>query len=112
VIVQAANGVSTQLVAGESLGVLPRQIRRLIEKYNNGGPEALIHQGRGKPSNHRADDELRAKVIEIISAKYRTSGPDLISYELETFDDIIVQPKTVRRWMLQEGLWVVNIPVE
>ncbi|MDR3204167.1 MAG: hypothetical protein LBV23_05440 [Deltaproteobacteria bacterium] len=47
-------------------------------KYKNGCPVALIHQGHDKPSNHRADDQLRAKVIEIISS------------ELETIDDIIV----------------------
>jgi transposase InsO family protein len=107
-IVQAANGVITQSIAGNILGVLPRQVRRLIDKYNAGGPEAFIHQGRGKPSNHRSDDELRSNVIELISTKYRTSGPDLISYELDTLDGIQVKPETVRRWMIQEGLWTVN----
>ncbi|MDR1656165.1 MAG: ISNCY family transposase [Deltaproteobacteria bacterium] len=107
-IVKVINGDITQAVAGKILGVLPRQIRRLIERYKTGGPEALLHQGRGKPSNHRIDAEMHSQVIEIISAKYSASGPDLISYELENLHDIIVKPETVRRWMLQEGLWIVN----
>jgi hypothetical protein len=56
-------------------------------KYKNGRPEEFIHQGYGNQSNHRANGQLRSKVIESFLAKYRTSGPELISDELETIDD-------------------------
>jgi transposase len=109
-VVKAANGVITQSSAADILGILPRQVRRLVRKYRLEGPEAILHQGRGKPSNHRTDDDLRVEVLEIISAKFIDSGPTLISDELMDLCDITVSSETIRRWMMQAGLWTPSSP--
>jgi hypothetical protein len=107
-IVKVANGILTQTVAGKILNIKPRQVRRLVEKYKSSGATAMLHQGRGKPSNNRSDDSLRSNVLDIILARYLDSGPTLISDELSDLEGIEVIPETIRRWMIRAGFWTVS----
>ena len=109
-----ARGSIKQADAADTLGITDRQIRRLVARYKEGGEEALVHQGRGKPSNHQPDSELRSIVMGHIRTKFLDSCPRLISEELKIMQDINidVNPETVRRWMIKDGLWRPNDPVQ
>ena len=43
------------------LGLSERQVWRLLARYKAGGGGALVHRGRGRPSNRRLGDEVQAK---------------------------------------------------
>lgn len=109
-IVKAANKVTTQAVAATILGISQRQVRRLVDAYRNDGPEAVLHQGRGKPSNNRRDEVGRKEAMGIVKDSLLGSGPTLVSDELNDLHGIELPTTTVRRWMLEEGLWTAKEP--
>ena len=91
--------------AAAQLGVTTRQVRRLVKAYKEGGPLALIHQGKGRPAANRVPDDFRAAVMDLVRKSFPDTGPQLISDELEDLHEITVNPETLRRWMMEEGLW-------
>ena len=48
--------------AARRLGVSDRHVRRLRQRFREEGDQAVIHRGRGQPSNNRMDDRIRACV--------------------------------------------------
>ena len=109
-IVQASNKVITQAVAATALGVSERQIRRLVGAYRAVSVESVLHHGRGKPSNNRRDDASRAETMDIVRNYLNGSGPNLVSDELSNLYGVELPPTTVRRWMINEGLWEAKEP--
>ena len=53
----------TQGQAGEALGLTARHIRRLMQRVRADGDAGLVHRGRGKPSNRRMPEKVKAKVL-------------------------------------------------
>lgn len=81
-----------------------RQIRRLKRKLETKGDGALVHGLRGKPSNHRHEPTLRRQVLKAYRARYRDFGPTLACEKLAE-EKLVVDAETLRRWLLDEGLW-------
>ena len=63
VIRHALEKKSTQGQAGEALGLTARHIRRLMQRVRADGDAGLVHRGRGKPSNRRMPEKVKAKVL-------------------------------------------------
>jgi Winged helix-turn helix len=97
-------GQRTQAEAARLLGLGTRQVRRLQRRLEVEGDAAVVHGLRGRPSNRRKAADLR----EVVLAKYREHfadfGPTLASEKLAELD-LVVAPETLRRWLLQAGLW-------
>jgi hypothetical protein len=55
----------TQVKAGILLGLTPRHIRRLMERVAQAGDHGLAHRGRGKPSNRRIPETVKAKGLKL-----------------------------------------------
>jgi len=55
----------TQRAAGTLLGLTDRQIRRLMRRVQAAGDQGLIHRGRGKPSNRRIAEPVKAKMLRL-----------------------------------------------
>lgn len=102
---QVKNHRIRQMRAAEMLGISDRHFRRLLKTYREEGAEGLCSKKRGKPSNRRTPEEIRQKVIGIIKKSYQGFGPSLISEKLGERDKIKVSNETVRKWMIEEGLW-------
>ncbi|MDR2200164.1 MAG: hypothetical protein LBR53_12090, partial [Deltaproteobacteria bacterium] len=102
---QTANRVITRQQAANTIGISPRQVGNLVKTYREGSAEDMVHKGRGQPSNRGLPHELRASVLEIITAKRANCGPTLICDELRDNHSIEVCPETLRRWMIGAGLW-------
>lgn len=81
-----------------------RQVRRLKGKLQTVGDHALVHGLRGKPSNHRLHPKLRTRVLAAYRRKYRDFGPTFACEKLAE-DGLSVSVETLRRWLLEEGLW-------
>ncbi|WP_347361448.1 helix-turn-helix domain-containing protein, partial [Vibrio vulnificus] len=64
-----------QCDAAKLLNLTPRQVRRQLKRIEQSGPEGLVHQSRGKPSNRCYLPEYRALVLQIIHEFYPDFSP-------------------------------------
>ncbi len=97
-------GRRTQREAARLLELTTRQIRRIQRRLEAEGDRGIIHRLRGRPSNARLDPEVRRKVVEIYQRRYQDFGPTLASEKLEAMGHP-VSAETLRRWLMEEGLW-------
>jgi transposase len=105
IVAMAADKTMTQKDAAGTLGLQERQVRNLVQRYKEGGAEALAHRGRGMPSNHRLPDEVRSNALGIIGSRLLHCGPTLVADELSELYGIHLNPETARRWMIERGIW-------
>jgi len=97
-------GQRTQAEAARLLGVTPRHVRRLLDKIRSDGDAALAHGLRGRPSNRQADAALRQRVLRAYRVDFHDFGPTLACEKLAD-RGLHVSRETLRRWLIQEGLW-------
>ncbi|WP_108652963.1 ISNCY family transposase [Dongshaea marina] len=94
-----------QTDAAELLNLCVRQVRRLMNRFREHGPEGLINRNRGRPGNHRLSDSLRITALDIIRERYADFGPTLATEKLSEIHGIEVSKETIRQWMIADGLW-------
>lgn len=82
VIQDAADGKLQPWRAAERLGLTTRQIRRLVGRLRDHGPQGLVSQRRAKPSNNRLDSMTADRVLSIIRDRYADFGPTLACEKL------------------------------
>jgi hypothetical protein len=95
----------SQKDAGNFLRLSERQVRRLVKKVKQQGPEGIIHKLRGREGNRRIDQKKRKQVIEIYRKRYNGFGPRLASEKLLEREKIRINEETLRLWLIEEGLW-------
>ena len=96
--------------AAAVLGLSYRQSKRVWRRYREGGAEALKHGNAGRESNRSKPRKLRRRVLRLMRSKYSGGegerfGPTLAAEHLGEEDGIAIDHETLRRWMLEEGLW-------
>ena len=65
------------------LGLTTRQFRRLRRRWEADGDSAVIHRGRGRPSNRRLPAALRERALEMArDPLYEDFGPTLLAEHL------------------------------
>jgi hypothetical protein len=96
----------TEISAAAILGLSTRQMRRLVVAYRDGGGGAMIHKARGRTSNNQLIVGIREYVIELVRSRYADFGPSLAAELLLTKDGVKVSRETLRKWMVDEGLWL------
>mgnify|MGYP001165943941 FL=1 len=94
----------TQVKAGILLGLTPRHIRRLIERVKQAGDHGLAHRGRGKPSNRRIPETVKAKGLKLYAQRYGDFGPTLAAEKLTECHGMAVSAETVRGWLRDAGI--------
>jgi len=104
VIRQVRDKRITQGEAGTLLGVTDRQIRRLLRRVEQEGDQGLVHRGRGKPSNRRIAEPVKAKVLRLYETRYGDFGPTLAVEKLAEGDRIPLSAETLRRWLRGRGI--------
>jgi hypothetical protein len=82
-----------------------RQARRAWKRYRAQGDAGLTHGLRGKASNRKVGDAIRAAVLRLYREKYADFGPTLAAEKLAADDGHEVGPETLRLWLKAEGLW-------
>jgi hypothetical protein len=83
------------------------QVLKLLAKYKKFGPDCIPSLRRNRPSNRNLPPSLRRKVIEAIRDHYSDFGPTLACEMLAEHHRISLGVETVRRWMIDAGLWAV-----
>ncbi len=69
-----------------------------------------MHGNAGRRSNHAKRAAFRGRVLKIVREQYGGEpgdrlGPTLAAEHLEQDHGVKVDPETLRRWMLEAGLW-------
>ncbi|MCB9658904.1 MAG: ISNCY family transposase [Polyangiales bacterium] len=105
VVVRVLERRLSQRDAARQLGVSPRTVRRLCRAYEEHGPAGLISRHRGRRSNRRTPEELRRAAATLLTAHYADFGPTLATEKLTELHGFDVSVPTVRKWMIELGLW-------
>src|ERR1019366_7646808 len=93
----------TQLEATQ-LKVTDRHLRRMLIRISECGDGGIVHQLRGRPSNHKLAASLQQKILARIRHRYADFGPRLAAKHLAK-DGLLVSRETLRKWMPQRALW-------
>ena len=91
--------------AAEQLGITVRQVKRLKRIYKREGAKALVSKKRGRASNHQLDPQAEQQALGLLHERYADFGPTLAQEKLTEAHHIDLSVETVRRLMMQEGLW-------
>lgn len=105
VMERVADGLLKLRVAAEMMKVSYRQAKRIARRYRGEGDAGLVHKGRGKASNRRKPQKFRKRAEELYAAKYFGFGPLLASEHLASEHGLDVDHETLRRWLIEGGLW-------
>ncbi len=91
--------------AAQLLGRSERQVWRLLQAFRGDGVAGLISKKRGRPSNRKTAEPLRAAVLRIVRQNYADFGPTLAADKLAAEHGFAVSSETLRKWMIADGLW-------
>ncbi|MGD1101217.1 MAG: ISNCY family transposase [Terriglobia bacterium] len=104
VLHEVKQGHLTQGAAAQQLGVTDRWVRKLLVRVKEEGDGGIAHRLRGRESNRRLPESLRAKALKLVKAKYRDFGPTLACEYLAKDDAVEVSKETLRQWLIAAGL--------
>jgi len=103
---RAREGSISQRVAGEKMGVSERWVRTLLRRMSKQGDSVVVHGLRGRPSNRKLPAETQRKALKILKQPdWHDFGPTFASQQLAKRHGIEVSDETVRKWMIEAGLW-------
>jgi transposase len=110
VLARVAAGTLSVGAAATLMAVSYRHAKRLYRRYRAEGAQGLKHRSAGRCSNAARDGAERAGILALIREKYSGTvaerfGPTLAAEHLASEDGIAVHHDTLRRWMLEAGLW-------
>ena len=96
--------------AGRLMQVSYRQAKRLWSRYREEGAAGLKHRSAGRASHRAYGDKFRRRVLRLVQEKYGGAvgerfGPTLAAEHLASEDGLRMDAETLRRWMLEAGLW-------
>ena len=98
--------------AAELLTLSYRQTKRLWQRYRLEGAIGLQHRSAGRESHRAKPREFREQVLGLLREKYSGGpeeprfGPTLAAEHLAEEDGLHIDEETLRRWMLEQGLWM------
>ncbi|MET3621707.1 hypothetical protein ABIC49_003336 [Burkholderia ambifaria] len=82
VIQDVADGKLKPWRAAERLELTTRQVRRLVARLREHGPQGLVSGRYAKPSNNRLDAVIVDRALSIIRDRYADFGPTLACEKL------------------------------
>ncbi len=104
-------GDLTLRAAGAVMGLSDRQAKRLWKRFRRKGAVGLRHRSVGRRSSRRKPAAFRRKVLALVrrefggDATHERFGPTLAAEHLHEEYGLAVHHETLRRWMLEAGLW-------
>ena len=104
VLHEVEQGQLTQRGAGKQLGITDRWVRKLLARIKAEGDGGIVHRLRGRASNRRLPEKMRARIVKLVKAKYRDFGPTLASEYLAKEDGVEVSKETLRQVLIAAGL--------
>jgi transposase len=103
---RARDKVISQRESAKKIGVSDRWVRKLLKRMKQQGDEVVVHGLRGRASNRKIEAATREQAVEILKRPdWHDFGPTFASEQLAKFHDIHVSDETLRKWMIEIGLW-------
>jgi hypothetical protein len=94
----------TQVEAARRLKITDRHVRRMLIRMGERGEGGIVHGLRGRPSNRKLAAGLEEKILARVRHRYADFGPTLAAEHLGQ-DGFLVSRETLRKRMIQAGLW-------
>jgi transposase len=102
----------TRVVAGDMtvaeaallLGLAERSIWRLRRRLLCAGVDGLVHGNRGRPSPRRLDDQLRARIVELVRDRFAGANDCHLSELLAEESGITISRQSLQRLLRAAGL--------
>jgi len=76
-----------------------------VKRYEQQGDAGLVHRLRGQGSNRKIPEVKRDIAMGRVRERYSDFGPTLAAEYLEKDSGVCLSRETLRRWMIEEGLW-------
>lgn len=103
---RARDGKMTQQQAAERMGVSQRWVRKLLGRMKREGDLVVVHGLRGRRSNRKLPDAMRRQALAILKKpEWHDFGPTFASEQLAKLYKIEVSDETLRKWMIEAGMW-------
>src|SRR5262249_45381692 len=97
------SGLVTNAQVAAALRITVRQVRRLKRRFEAGGPSALVHGNRGRPSPRRLPAAVRDAVGQLMTTVYVGFNDTHLTEKLREHHALGISRETVRRWREQLG---------
>jgi len=98
-----------QSKGARSLGVSPRQFRRLLRRFRAEGLNGIVSRKVGVPSNRQLSQKKKAQILEFFKEKdHHDFGPTLAHEYLMESGAAKISISAVRSVMIENGLWHPN----
>src|SRR6202795_3352617 len=96
----------SQSEAPQKMGVSDRWVRQQLQRMKQRGDAVVVHGLRGGASNPQIGTPTRNRAIELLQQpEWHDFGPTFASEQLAKRHQIQVGKETLRRWMIEAGLW-------
>jgi transposase len=103
---RAKDKMMSQRAAARKMGVSDRWIRKLLKRMKQQGDAVVVHGLRGRASNRKIKTTIRAEALELLKQpEWHDFGPTFASEQLAKRHRIEVSDETLRKWMIEAGLW-------
>jgi hypothetical protein len=105
VLAEVETGRLVQRQAAAQLRMSERGFRKLLKRYRVQQDAAVVHGLRGRPSNRRFPEAVARKAVAAVRERYGDYGPTLAAEYLAKDLSIEVSRETLRRLLVEAGLW-------
>ncbi len=103
---RASDKLISQREAAERIGVSERWVRKLLKRMKKQGDAVAVHGLRGRASNRKIGAQTQQRAMEFLKQPdWHDFGPTFASEQLAKRHGIAASDETVRRWMIEAGLW-------
>lgn len=103
---QALEGRITQREAAQRIGVSDRWVRKLLRRMPKLGDSVVVHGSRGRPSDRKLPAKTQRQAFAILKQpEWHDFGPTFAAEQLAMLHQIHVGKETLRRCMIEAGLW-------
>ena len=103
---RARDKVISQRESAEKIGISERWVRKLLKRMKQQGDGVVVHGLRGRASNRKIEAKTREQAMEILKRPdWHDFGPTFASEQLVKRHSIQVSDETLRKWMIEAGLW-------
>ncbi len=92
--------------AARLMNVQRRQVFRVLADFRRHGAASLVSKKRGRPSNNRLPQAVRDLTMTLVRQRYADFGATLAAEKLAEIHDCRVSRETLRKWMIEDGLWL------
>src|SRR5438445_211204 len=96
-------GRLTNAQVAAALRITVRQVRRLKRRFEAGGPGALVHGNRDRPSPRRLPAAVRDAVVRLMTTVYVGFNDTHLTEKLREHHALGISRETVRRYREQLG---------